>query len=308
MFEGISAVVATLNCERTIGKCIESILMNGLGEIVLVDGGSKDDTLRIAGRYPFVKIVRDIKGGIAHHKDAGWRKARGLLILFIDADTYIEDGTVQKLIPHLDDESVAGVSCRVSCANPHKFWAEMRDLDFKIFYSRLFKDSRVVRCPADPTVCGLFKRKALEDIDGFDLTYSYAEDLKLITKLERIGYWVKMVYDPAVYHYHRESLRDVCKQFYRHGYGRGLFVGETRGRFYLRRNPIQLLLSFLEIVAEHRSPTLMVYPIYRLFTEASFLLGYVLGRLSRGIVDAPVRRVIGSPPSPRRVAGYAASV
>jgi glycosyltransferase involved in cell wall biosynthesis len=280
VLEEISAVIATLNCERTIGKCIESLLRNGLAEIVLVDGGSEDNTLQIAGRYPYVKIF-GLKGDIAYAKDTGWRRAEGSLILFMDADAYIEDGTVRNLIPHLSDKSVAGVSCRVSCANPSNFWAKMRDLDFKIFYSQIFRDSMVARCPAEPTMCGIFKRKALEDVNGFDLDYPYAEDLKLIKKLEDRGYWVKMVYEPTVYHYHRESLREVCRQFYHHGYGRGLLVGETGMRFYSKRNPIKLLLNFLKVAGENRSPTVLAYPIYRVFTELSFILGYIRGRESR---------------------------
>ncbi|MEM2982299.1 MAG: glycosyltransferase [Candidatus Bathyarchaeia archaeon] len=278
--EEISAVIATLNSERTIGKCIESVLRNGLAEVVIVDGGSKDNTLQIAGRYPSTKIF-DVEGNIAYAKDTGWRMAGGSLVLFIDADAYIDYGTVHSLIPHLSDESVAGVSCRVSCANPSKFWARMRDLDFKILYRQIFRDSMVVRCPTEPTMCGLFRRKALEDVDGFDLDYPYAEDMKLLNKLESRGYLVKMVYEPTVYHYHRESLKDVCKQFYRHGYGRGLLVGETRERFYLKRNLIKLLLNFLKVTVEIRSVLVLAYPIYRLFTELSFILGYVRGRRSR---------------------------
>jgi len=279
--KGISAVVATLNSEKNIKRCIESILSNGLNEIVLVDGGSSDRTITIAEKYPAVKIIKNVKGGRPSQKDAGWRVAEGSLILFMDSDTYIDDGTVSALLPYLKDEALAGISCRVACANPQNILARLRDFDFELFYSELFRESRVAEAPADPTGCGLFKRRALEEIDGFDLEYPYAEDLKLLHRLQRKGYRVQMTYTPVVYHHHRENLKGVCEQFYWHGYGRGMLVEETRQKFYLKRNPIKLMSRFLKTATKKDTKLIPLYPIYRAFVEVAFLLGYAHGRTSR---------------------------
>jgi glycosyltransferase involved in cell wall biosynthesis len=276
----LSAIVTSLDNEETIGKCLESILSNKPDEIIVVDGGSSDRTLEIASSFHKVAILRGVRG-IAKAKDLGWRTARSELVLFLDADAYIAPDTVDRLRSHLPSPEIAGVSCRVACANAQKLLPRLRDFDFYLTYREEFSASTVIDCVVDPTICGLFRRSALQDVDGFDLGYPYAEDLKLLQKLREKGYRVLMVYDPPVYHYHREKCLDLCRQVYHHGIGRGILIEETKQQFYGRKNPTRLAMQYLRSGLKAGSlGTFLVYPLYRMLTETAFFVGYVRGRES----------------------------
>jgi len=91
----VSIVIPTFNNERTIKECLESVFMQNYPrdrfEVILVDGGSTDRTLRIVKNYP-VRILHNrnrIEQGRNCGRDLGYRNARYELIAWLDADNII---------------------------------------------------------------------------------------------------------------------------------------------------------------------------------------------------------------------------
>ena len=275
----VSAVLATKNNEKTIDQALHSVIINGCEEIIIVDGNSTDRTLDRASKYPNVKIVRGIRG-IGKGKDVGWRSAKNDLILFLDADAYIDKNTVDKLAFYLDSDDVAGVCCRVSCANKNLLLPRLKDFYFQQIYYKQFKGSRIIESDADPTICGLFKKSFLKLIEGFDVSYPYAEDLKLLKKFQKRKLRVLMTYDPVVYHYHREKSREVYIQHYWHGYGKGLLDNELNENIGKSISTIHFLEYVKRIVRQATKDFLsfIFYPAYLVFIEFAFRLGYDRGR------------------------------
>ena len=277
--ESFSSVVASRDNEETIDEALEGLRNNGSEEILLVDGGSSDRTLEKALEYENVKIIRGIRG-IARAKDLGWRTSKSSFVLFLDADAYIANNTVSSLFTLLKEPNVAGVACRVGCANRDKLLPRLKDFYFEQIYAEQFKSSDVAECDADPTICGLFKKRMLEYIDGYDVNYPYAEDLKLLSKFRDKGVKVLMTRNHVVYHYHRENSREVYLQHYLHGYGKGLLNSELGAG---ARKPISpnLIVSYLKritrVAAKSNFSTFLFYPAYLVFIEFAFRFGYLRG-------------------------------
>ncbi|WP_455283171.1 glycosyltransferase [[Eubacterium] cellulosolvens] len=276
--KGVSAVLATKNNEKTIDQALNSVIVNGCEEIIVVDGNSIDRTVDKASKYPNVKIIRDIRG-IGKGKDIGWRSATNELILFLDADAYIDKNTVRKLALFLGNSDVAGVSCRVSCANKNKLLPRLKDFYFQQIYDKQFQGSHVIESDADPTICGLFKKSLLESIEGFDVSYPYAEDLKLLQKFQRRKLKVFMTYYPVVYHHHRETSSGVYVQHYCHGFGRGLLDYEL-GRETNKSISHNDMVDYVKRITRQATKDLfafILYPAYLVFIEFAFRLGYNRG-------------------------------
>ena len=88
----ISFVIPTLNSGSILNKCLDSIkkqLMTDY-EIVIADGGSTDNTLKIAKKY-HCKIVNNKLKTAEAGKAIGLRKATGEFIALIDSDNILPD-------------------------------------------------------------------------------------------------------------------------------------------------------------------------------------------------------------------------
>jgi rSAM/selenodomain-associated transferase 2 len=73
---------------------------------VVVDGGSRDGTIEIARRVPDVTALVSARGRAAQ-MNAGARAARGRVLLFLHADTWLPDGALAAVRDALADPAVA---------------------------------------------------------------------------------------------------------------------------------------------------------------------------------------------------------
>jgi glycosyltransferase involved in cell wall biosynthesis len=86
----VSAVIPCLNEARTVGICIQKAFSSfsalGIrGEVVVVDNGSSDDSVRIAERLNS-RVVHESKKGYGAALTRGIREARGAIVIIGDAD------------------------------------------------------------------------------------------------------------------------------------------------------------------------------------------------------------------------------
>ena len=54
----VTVIVCVRNGQKSIARCIESILNNDPHELIIVDGNSTDKTVEVCKKYP-VKIIFD---------------------------------------------------------------------------------------------------------------------------------------------------------------------------------------------------------------------------------------------------------
>ena len=100
----ISVIVPIYNREKLISRLLESILpqLSNKVELILIDDGSTDDTLRIcenfANESPFVRVIHKENGGVSSARNVGIENAKGLYISFADSDDMLEIGAYKKLI------------------------------------------------------------------------------------------------------------------------------------------------------------------------------------------------------------------
>jgi glycosyltransferase involved in cell wall biosynthesis len=97
----LSIVVITLNEEKNIVRCLESLSFSKKPEVLVVDAQSKDKTVRVARKMGAKVLIRGWKG-YSDQKNWAFTKCRGGWILSLDAD--------EELTPALAQEIEATVS------------------------------------------------------------------------------------------------------------------------------------------------------------------------------------------------------
>jgi|GEM_PF-372638 len=86
----ISAVILSKNSEKKIGKCLFS-LKGWADEIIIVDGGSTDDTVKIAERSGARVYPHPFSGSFAGERNFGTDKASSDWVLQLDSDEVVTD-------------------------------------------------------------------------------------------------------------------------------------------------------------------------------------------------------------------------
>ena len=205
----ISVIVRTKNEELWIGKCLSGILKQNLNvyEIIIVDSGSTDNTLKIALLYDKVKIVKIRKylPGLALNK--GIDKAAGDIIVLISAHCIPFDKNWLKFLTRdLLKKNVAGVYGKqlpVSFSDPR----DVRDL-----YITFGDDKRIQKKDSFFHNANSAMKKAVWQQYPFKNDVTNIEDR--IWGKEVIENNYNLVYEPKaqVYHYHGIHQSDNIKR------------------------------------------------------------------------------------------------
>lgn len=100
----VSIIVPVYNCERLVGRCINSILDQTFTdfELIIVDDGSKNSSLSVCQEIikekENVKVYTKPNGGANSARKFGVSKACGEYISFVDSDDVIPHDSIENLI------------------------------------------------------------------------------------------------------------------------------------------------------------------------------------------------------------------
>lgn len=105
-----SIITITYNAEKYIEKTIESIISQTDTdfEYILVDGNSKDSTMRLVKKYEsnFSKIISEPDKGLYDAMNKGLKVATGKYVWFVNAgDLIAQNDTIEKLKQYLKSDS-----------------------------------------------------------------------------------------------------------------------------------------------------------------------------------------------------------
>jgi glycosyltransferase involved in cell wall biosynthesis len=102
----LSIIIPLYNAGQYIQDCLSTLVSQSIDperyEIIVIDDGSHDDSLKIANdfavKYPNVRILAQENQGVGAARNTGIDEARGAYIYFIDADDYLAQNTLNKVL------------------------------------------------------------------------------------------------------------------------------------------------------------------------------------------------------------------
>lgn len=99
----VSVIIPVYNSEKYLRQCLDSVLQQSLKdiEIICVDDGSKDNSLKILHEYeakdPRIMVIAQSNHGAGIARNNGLEYAHGEYIHFLDADDYLLENSYESL-------------------------------------------------------------------------------------------------------------------------------------------------------------------------------------------------------------------
>ena len=220
----VSVVVPAFNEEKVICRTIESLLASDYPnlEIIVVDDGSNDNTYHEAmscGSDERLHVFRKENGGKAAALNFGWRKAKGDVIIALDADTLFREHTIAALAHRFADERIGAIAGNAKVGNRINVvtkWQALEYVTSQNFDRRAFASLNCITVV--PGSVGAWRRSVLEETGGFSGD-TLAEDQDLTIKVRKRGY--RIGYEEAAIGLTEapDSLRNLAKQRFRWSFG-----------------------------------------------------------------------------------------
>ena len=250
----VSIIVPVYNGERFIGQCIESLLAldypENNREIIIVDNNSKDRTSEIAKKYP-VRYLFERKQGPCCARNTGIGNAAFPLIAFTDSDCLADKSWIKELVKAFQKKAVGGCGGHLEPVQPTTVIEEY------VIYKEILSQERALRDEAiSPpfllTANAMYRKKILEEAEGFDEEIPVGEDADLSWRVRWKGY--SLEYEPRaiVYHHHRSTLWGLLRQIRSYGAGTSYLFRKHHGKlgyetFFNKHPYLEMFTSLFRI-------------------------------------------------------------
>lgn len=222
----LTVIVPTRNVSATIGPCLQSIADDLRGtphEVIVVDNGSTDDTLRIARQFP-VRLETIPGGFVSRSRNTGARVAQHPVLAFVDSDCVVRPGWGEAIRAVLADEAI-GVTGSRHVLRDDATWVERAwDRAHRRRSTAALEDT--VYIPAGNMAA---RRAVFLDVDGFDESLETGEDPDLCARIAARGLRIVEAHGVRCVHLGEpRTLGDVFRRERWHGRGARLRYGDGR--------------------------------------------------------------------------------
>lgn len=195
----VDVVLLTLNSERKLRACLESVYGNvPVSRLIVVDGGSTDQTLPILdefnSKFGNVKVVMDVNGTRATARQKGLEAVETDWFVFVDSDVVLCTDWYPKAKACVKDDvgAVWGIEVWSTIKNPKTLKI------FLLVTRKIFE----IRGGTHDT---LIRTLAVKDIKIPSNLHVF-EDAYIKNFITKKGYRVLACYDPFCVHYRPQTV------------------------------------------------------------------------------------------------------
>jgi GT2 family glycosyltransferase len=235
MQKDLSIIIVSWNTKALLRKCLQSIYDETKKysfEIVVVDNDSPDDSAgMVREEFPDVKLVANkANNGFAPANNQGLEVAAGKNILFLNPDTVVLKGAIDKMMDYLlanKDKGVGCVVCKLlnddmtlqkSVNNFFSLWSSFFENRFfadilqKLNTKKMFMsfwdhaDTREIDWAYGAVFLvseECYKKVGMLD----DRFFIYAEEMDYFMRIRKAGYKSIFLHDVEIIHYGKSSSR-----------------------------------------------------------------------------------------------------
>lgn len=184
----VSVIVPTYNGEKTLGRCLDSILNQTYGdlEIILINDGSTDGSLQKCREYAYrdsrIIVIDQPNCGVSSARNAGIERATGEYLAFVDSDDYLDLTMYERLVAKAEKDVLDLVVCKFLVVHEESNRIEKmpyNGLEEGVMNRNIgkFLIGGNAKAGGVPTYvwCALYRKSTIEQL-RFDTDIMYGED------------------------------------------------------------------------------------------------------------------------------------
>lgn len=140
MLYKVSIIIPAYNCEKTIGRSIDSALAQSLSdiEVIVIDDGSTDGTHKVCEQYltdPRFQYHYKQNGGVSSARNMGISLAQGEFIGFIDSDDTVALDMYEKMYSACRQNNADICVCDINRCKPNgEIRRDSDDIDGGVYH------------------------------------------------------------------------------------------------------------------------------------------------------------------------------
>jgi cellulose synthase/poly-beta-1,6-N-acetylglucosamine synthase-like glycosyltransferase len=198
----VSVIIPAYNEEESTAKTLNSILSSHYPhfEVIFVDDGSKDRTLEIAKTFENeqVKVFHKSNGGKGTALNVGIRKAKGEIIITMDADTFVDPRSMKRMVRYFKDEKIMSVSPAIIIDNPKSILQRIQHMEYLLglFLRKAFASLNAIYIT--PGAFSAYRKTFFDKHGDFD-EGNVTEDLEMSMRIQSKGYFIENCPEAPVY-------------------------------------------------------------------------------------------------------------
>jgi cellulose synthase/poly-beta-1,6-N-acetylglucosamine synthase-like glycosyltransferase len=218
--------MAAFNEEKVITGSMQSLLNSDYPnlDVVVVDDGSSDDTLRLLqegfGDDPRVRILHQKNAGKMAAMNLALREAEGEILMLADADTLFPAPAIGLMARHFVDKRVGAVAAGVRIGNASdNILTRWQALEYSTCQNFDRRGYDLLNCiPVIAGAAGAVRREAINALGGFSPD-TLNEDMDMTWQLLRAGWRVVNDSEAVAYTEAPNTLNSFLRQRFRWAYG-----------------------------------------------------------------------------------------
>ena len=186
----LSVIIPVYNSTQHLEKCITAIMKSSYSyyEVIVVDDASTDNSAEIACKHGAKVFRLSRQSGPAAARNLGAKKARGEILLFIDADVMVQQGTVARVANNFQkNQNIAALfGSYDDTPAENNFVSQYKNLSHHFVHQQSKKDAATFWAG-----CGAVRREIFDKVDNFDqrrYPKPAIEDIELGYRIKKIGY------------------------------------------------------------------------------------------------------------------------
>lgn len=258
----VSVITPVYNGEKTIAKCIESLLNQDYPkdkyEVIVVDNGSTDNASTVIKEFVHkstsaqehqrkICYIHEPVRGSYKARNTGIKQASGEMLAFMDADCIADKYWLKNGVEGFSDDNVGCVAGTIKSCDPANYVEEY--LSEREILSQQEKTDNMPLSYAK-TANAFYRRDVFERIGLFEEKWVSGGDADLSWRMQlETDCKIKFITNALVLHKHRSSLKAMFRQCVKWGVGYSLLSRKYRDRMPKRtfKQNIWIFLRFLSI-------------------------------------------------------------